>query len=146
MILGSSAQRSTVFGVWFLICMGGAPALRAQQVADRAVVLALPDTFPSIEARAILVQEAGRSVVVLRNGDLTPETLHVALKVLRRVETRPPSRGRGTIIPITGYAPGSELAESRRIELAQLLAELKTRPVVRVGDLGTGRWIRYRVP
>ena len=123
-----------------------APANVAGQTADsRPIFLAMPQAFPDIDARVVLMREPGRDIVVLDRTDAEPETLHTALLLLRRVgRERPAPTDRGQMIPITGFVPRGDMDPERRERLATALAELEERPLANVGNLGLGRWMQYR--
>jgi hypothetical protein len=126
---------------------GLAPQAVAGQRSDSLpVVLTIPETFPDVDARVVLMREGDRDIVVLDASDAEPETLSVALMILRRAQNERPSvpRGRGYMIPITGYASRGELTQERRAWLQEVLDELKARPLSNVGNLGMGRWLRFQ--
>jgi hypothetical protein len=123
-----------------------APApLEGQDSATTPIFLALPETFPDVEARVVLIREPGRDIVVLKSDDAEPETLQVALLLLRRMtREHPVSPDRGQLIPITGFVPRSELDPEERSRLEEALSDLGSRPLADVGNLGLGRWMPYR--
>lgn len=128
LVLGSSAPSS----------------LAAQGVDSRPVFLALPQHFPDFEARAVLLREPGRDIVILSESDASVETLRAALLVLRRLtRDQPPAVDRGQLVPITGYAGRAVIDEETRNRLEAVLADLRARPLADVGNLGLGRWLRY---
>jgi hypothetical protein len=134
-----------LLGLGALCAVLPAPHVAAQDAGARPIFLTLPQAFPDIDARVVLMREPGRDIVVLDVADAEPETLHVALLLLRRVgRERPAPTERGQMIPITGFAPRAELAPALRERLSATLAELRERPLANVGNLGLGRWIRYR--
>ena len=70
----------------FAVIVGSSPGpLAAQRVAPTPVFLAIPETFPEVEARAVLMREPDRDIVILPRDGVDPETLHVALSVLERM-------------------------------------------------------------
>ena len=119
--------------------------LAGQSSGQRPIFLALPQAFPEIDARVVLMREPGRDIVVLDAADASPETLHVALLLLRRVsrERQAPTE-LGQMIPITGFVPRGEIDTERRERLVMALTQLRERPLANVGNLGLGRWMRYR--
>jgi len=130
----------------FSIASGTVPARLVAQGVDstRPVFLALPQHFPDVDARAVLQREPGRDIVILDEADASAETLRVALLVLRRLtREQPPLADRGQLIPITGYAGRAPIDAEYRAELEAALVELRARPLVAVGNLGLGRWMRY---
>ena len=115
------------------------------QSPTSGVFLAVPQAFPDIDARAIVVRERGKEVVLLRHDDATPEVLDAALAVLRRVrDDRLPS-GQGQMIPITGFVRGSSLPPERRTPLEDALDALARRPVTSVGRYGLGQWVHVDI-
>jgi hypothetical protein len=135
---------SSAFPCLFAAVLALPASLVAQEPSARSVVLAVPDSFPEVDARAIVVRERGRDVILFKTADMTPETLDVALRLLARLDRRRPWRGQGLVVPITGYVPGGPLRPERRSELGAAIRNLQRRPVVQVGSLGPGRWLAYR--
>lgn len=121
---------------------GGAP-LQAQD-PTRGTFIAIPDGFPQIDARAIVIRERGRDVVVLRSTEATPEALAMSLLVLDQARDRDPTPSSGEMIPITGFVYTSDLRGRDRQRLDRVLDRLRDRSVTDIGSLGSGRWIRYR--
>lgn len=106
--------------------------------------LAIPETFPDVDGRVVLLRESGRDLVLLRRDDATPETLSVALGLLDRLDVRTPRRqGQGQMVPITGYKLSTPIDPERIAELTVVLTELEDRPVARLGNLGLGRSMRF---
>lgn len=124
---------------------GSTPTSATGQTSpERPVFLALPQQFPDLDARAVIMREPGRDIVILDEADAGPETLRVALLVLRRFSREgAPAADRGQLVPITGFAGGRELDQDVRRELESTLAELRERPLANVGNLGLGRWMQY---
>jgi hypothetical protein len=120
-------------------------ALLAQPAGEsRPLFLAIPDAFPDIDARAVVVRESAREIVLLRVTDTSAETLDLALAVLQRVRGQPVEPGRGVMVPITGYAVTRPMGEVRRRKLDGVLRSLAAQPPARVGNLGPGRSMQYR--
>lgn len=119
----------------------------AQGLSERPVFLAMPETFPELDARVVLMREPGRDIVILREDDNDPNSLRVALMLLKRLDREdPPTSDHTQIVPVTGFAGGSQLEGARRAELEAALADLRTQPLANVGNLGWGRWMRFRAP
>jgi hypothetical protein len=132
-------------GLVALILAAALPASTSgQSQGSKPVFLALPNSFPELDARVALMIESGRDIVLLRDGDTDPETLEVALRVLRRMHRdHPREDGTGQLVPITGFAYIEPLDRDRRAELEGVLADLRQRPLANVGNLGLGRWMRF---
>jgi len=125
--------------------LGMPPAAAGQSPDDAPVFLALPEAFPDVDARAVLMLEPGRDIVILDRDDAGPEALAAALGVLERMHRdHPRPADRGQLVPITGFVSTGPIGPARREELQAVLAELAERPLVNVGNLGRGRWMRYR--
>ena len=93
----------------------------AQASPSAPVFLAMPQEFPDLDARAVLMLEPGRDIVVLDREDAGPETLDVALGVLERMRRDHPRQAdRGQLVPITGFvyrgtpAPPDRACHGRR--------------------------------
>lgn len=119
-------------------------AVAAQGNATPPLFLAMPDVYPDVEGRVMLLREPGREIVVL-SSDATPEELGVAIRLLARFrrEGRHPQEGRGDMIPIVGLVT-PPLSGEGRTSLESAIEELRNRPVSNVGNLGPGRWMRYQ--
>jgi hypothetical protein len=122
-----------------------APAGVTGQVRGEVpLFLAIPETFPEVDGRVVLLREPGRDVVLLRDSDATSETLSVALGLLNRLNARTPRRERlGQMVPITGYKLTTPINGARLAELDVVLTGLKARPVASLGNLGFGRSMRF---
>lgn len=118
--------------------------LAAQASSRTGVFIAIPETFPDLDARALLVREPGRDVVVLRDAEADAETLAMALLVLERIRLEAPRPTQGQMIPITGFVFRSPIGVEDRRRLERTISELRTRPMSRIGTLGSGQWIGYR--
>jgi hypothetical protein len=130
-----------------LLCAFVAPAspVAAQASDAPPVFLALPQSFPDIDARAVVLRETGRDIVLLREEDASAETLEVALRILERMRRdHPRPEGRGQMIPITGFVYRAPLEPDLRQAREEAIAELRERPLANVGNLGRGRWMAYR--
>ena len=139
--LSRAARTLVVAGL--LLAPHSPAALTAQAESRAPLFLAIPETFPDVDARVVIVREPGRDIVLLKPGDTTPEALSVALDLLRRLDRPRPVQGRAQMIPITGFVVRDGLPEARRGPLQEALAELRERPVARIGTLGPGRWMPY---
>lgn len=115
--------------------------------ADRGgTFVAIPAAFPDIDARALLVRERGRDIVLLRADDAMPDVLAMSLLVLERARANDPTPRHGQMIPITGFVlTDPPRGRDFRHEEA-ILRRLDSAPIRTVGNLGDGRWIRIRPP
>lgn len=135
-------MRTMTRSIALLLALAGAPPLAAQNAASGPIFVAVPEAFPDLDARAVVIREPGRSILVLRPDGLEPEALAAALRVLRQVAQKPLEPGRGQMIPITGFVL-PDLGDVDRRRLAGVLGQLSRMPLSNVGNLGRGRWIRY---
>lgn len=120
-----------------------AAPVSAQNEGATGVFVAIPETFPDVDARALIIRERGRDVILLRSSEATPEALAMSMVALRRVRVDHPAPEHGQMIPIAGFARTRPLPEEYKDELEALLARLALRPTTDVGNLGPGRWVRY---
>jgi len=117
----------------------------SQGQGSTPLVLAIPESFPDVEGRVVLLRESGRDVVLLRASDATPETLSVALTLRRRLNASTPRReGQGQMVPVTGYVRRLPLAAEERERLSQALAQLEAQQPTPLGRLGPGRAMAFR--
>ncbi len=119
------------------------PAL-AQDGPSVRVFVAIPESFPDVDARAVIIRERGLDVILLRETEATAEAVAMSLVALRRVRERHPASELGQMIPIVGFARTRPLPDEHRAELESLLDQLARRPMTDVGNLGLGRWVRYQ--
>ncbi len=103
------------------------------------VYLAIPDDFPPIDARAMVVREPGVDLIVLRDGEVDAGTLSMALHVLRDARRRMPAPTLGTLIPIMGFSVSVEVSARIRARLEEALGRLTRAETVDLGSLGRGR-------
>lgn len=118
-------------------------AASAQGVSTRPIFLALPDVFPNIDARVVLVRERGREIVVLDPAAATADELVMGLRLLNQVRGERPDPKTGEVIPILGFYP-PELSAPDRERFEAMIAELRARPLANIGNLGSGRWMPYQ--
>jgi hypothetical protein len=146
----TTTDRTVMTVPWVLLAVAMLAAPAATMAQDHAPVplfLAIPETFPDVDGRAVLLREPGRDIVLLRAADATVETLTVALHLLIRLNERVPRReGQGQMVPITGYVQTRPLVGAEHALLAEALTELKARQVVPIGNLGLGRSMPFRLP
>jgi len=127
-----------VLGVALLAVL--APRDASAQLSVGAFV-AIAEDFPDVDARALVVREGGREVIVLRADEATPEALAMSIVVLERARERAPTPENGEMIPITGFVFPSGLGAERRARLEAVLARLAARPSARIEPFGPGRWL-----
>ena len=143
--MNAYTRSAGLLGLAVVLALASPHGVRAQGQSERPVFLAMPETFPDLDARVVLMREPGRDIVILREGDADPNALRVALMLLRRLDRdNPPTADRTQIVPVTGFAGGSDLEPDRRAVLEGALAELRSQPLASVGNLGWGRWMRFR--
>jgi hypothetical protein len=116
----------------------------AQGGVRGGVFVAIPEAFPDIDARAVIIRENGKDVILLRSQEATPDVLSMSLVALRRVRRDHPAPEDGQMIPIVGFVVTTPMSEEHLRDMESTLARLVARPIRQVGNLGPGRWIRYR--
>lgn len=117
-------------------------AVRAQHSGAAPVFVAVPETFPDLDARALIVREGGRDIVVLDPAEVTTEALAMSLFVLGSVRKRYPEPTEGELIPITGFAMTRAPSGEHLRRIVGTLKRLERAPTTAVGNLGPGRWVR----
>jgi len=142
-MLDSYLARLTLAAVLLTGAALAAPLdLAAQSLGGTPTFVAIPDVYPPVEGPVAVLRESGRNVILLRDSDATPEALGVALVLLRRLtERRPLQPGLSHLAPVTGFRLRRGLDADRLARLDQVLARLRQRPVARIGNLGTGRFL-----
>jgi hypothetical protein len=140
------ASRRSKRTLWALVLMASLSwtHLHAQAGPPERTVIAVPDAFPAIEARALIVRTPKEDVIVLRKESATPDALLMALGLLRRLRVEDSRPGSHQVIPITGFVVTREAAAERRQDAQAVLRRLRAAPSARLGDLGQGRWTVLR--
>jgi hypothetical protein len=126
-----------------LAALASPTSMVGQATAGPPLFLAIPESFPDVDARALLVREPDREIIVLKASDATPEALGMALALLGRVRERPLEPGRGLMIPVTGFVVTRAPQGAARDRLERALARLKAQPLASVGTLGPGRSLPF---
>ncbi|MDH3272567.1 MAG: hypothetical protein OEN56_14615 [Gemmatimonadota bacterium] len=113
--------------------------------SDRpATFVAIPDAFPEIEARAVLVREPGVDLVLLKSDEASVDALAMALLLLADVREDHPVTATGQMVPITGFVVTHPPRGTRRQRLERMLDRLTEAPRVDLGSVGWGRRVRVR--
>lgn len=120
----------------------GTDRVRAQ-ASTAGTFVAIPESFPDIEARAMLVREPGIDLVILPDDNATVDALEMALLLLRDIRARYPAPSNGQMVPITGYVVTRPPSPQRRRLLQRTLSRLEDAEVVDLGTLGRGRRVRF---
>ena len=116
-------------------------AAAAQNAHAAPVFVAVPETFPDLDARALIVREGGRDIVVLDPAQVTVEALAMSLFVLGSVRERYPEPTEGELIPVTGFAMTRAPSGEHLRRIVGTLKRLESAPTASVGNLGPGRWV-----
>jgi hypothetical protein len=125
-----------------IVQSGAAPAeTLGQDGPSRPVVVAVPEIFPAVEARSMIVRTPKQDVIVFRGEDMTVEAYVMAMALLEMLRDEDPRPEAGQLIPITGFAVRRPPSERRRKEAESALRSLRGAPLTQIGDLGAGRWI-----
>lgn len=112
------------------------------QVTAERTYIAIPEVFPDIDARAMLIREPGFDVVVLRESEATTDALTMALLALEDARERNPAPTNGEIMPIMGFVVEKRPEGRARRVLERALARLERSEPTDLGSLGPGRRIR----
>ena len=115
----------------------------AQETAG--TILAVPDQFPDtdVDAFALVITEADRTVVVLRRSDLNAGALEAALRVAARASEEGVPAGTSSVSVVSGFAMQKELERARQHSLGRVIAALRRAPESSLGGLGSGRWVQW---
>jgi len=141
MLYPKSLAGARTLATLVVFCFSLASQALAQRPGTTPVFLALPDRFPNLDARVVLVREPDREIVVLDPAAATADELLIGLRLLNRVRRERGAATNGEVIPVLGFYP-PDLAPGERRRFEAVLAELRRRPVATVGALGPGRWMR----
>jgi ketopantoate reductase len=128
-----------------LASSGIAPSADAQGASPgQSVLIVLPDTFQTANARAVLLRNSQKEDIIAFNSNgLTPDEIIAALSLLQQMRDVPLPSGVATeAVVISGSAPITASDHEKIDKAAALLTELLARSSVNVGSLGRGRWIR----
>jgi hypothetical protein len=124
------------------LLLAGVPAATEGQDSETPLFVTIPESFPNVEAKFLLLREPGREIVVLNPASASVDELGTGLSLLARLRRERGRPTRGQMIPVVGYAGSLNLSEERRTRLEAALVELRARPLSNVGNLGRGRWMR----
>lgn len=116
----------------------------AAQRPDGPVIVAVTDTLPSRDARAVLIRyprESHRDIIILKSDDATVELLGGALAMLEQRRGRGRKDAQQEVVTIQGVAIDAVPANMLPV-LKATLERLSQQPVVRIGNLGRGRWLQ----
>jgi hypothetical protein len=146
----AAAIRSAVAVLGFAAMAGNAAAQLPQERHRWRVRVAIPDTFPLPDARALIVRYASDDrpdVIVLNPTAATPDALAAALALLHDLyKERPAAPGRYLVATLKGFAPLGDPNPATLRRLASQLSALRAQPPSRIGNVGRGRWIELTSP
>jgi len=106
--------------------------------------VAIPRTFPAVDARAIVVREPGQDVIVLSPDEVTTDALFMALVVLDRMRADQPVLTQGQMAPVSGFSVDRPPTGRDLGRLRAVLTRLERQPESDLGTLGAGRLVSYR--
>lgn len=132
-------------GAWLcaaILLLGWPSAAAAQIQSSRGAFVAIPDTFPDIAARAVIVREPGLDVVLLRPTDTSSETLAMALSALRSARQRAANPRSGQLVPVVDFVITNPPSPVFQAYLDAVVDRLLAAPRDQIGPLGLGRWVR----
>lgn len=119
--------------------------LHAQRIGERATVLAIADSLPVANSRAVVLFRArptGQHVILVSPATATPETVGGALALLARLEREHAGDDLSAVVPVAGIASARPLAAARRNQLTAFIRDAEAQPRTRLGDAGVGRWVQ----
>jgi hypothetical protein len=119
-------------------------AAAAAQRPDGPVIIAITDTLPSRDARAVVMRyprEPHRDIIILKGDDASVELLGGALAMLEQRRGKGRKDAQQEVVTIQGVAIDAVPAKMLPV-LKATLERLSEQPVVRIGNLGRGRWLQ----
>lgn len=125
------------------ISNASAVAVASRNAVDKPFVLAIVDSLPRHDAAALVVRYANdqrEEVVVIRTG-ATPDAVLGAIAALERMRHANPTASDTRYAFITHSAPVGPVPAKTTERMTRYLNALGRRPIVRIGNLGAGRWI-----
>lgn len=127
-----------------------APAAQAQRdglAASPSVQVALPDSFPSPDARALVVRFAtGRDLIILNREHATPHALAAAVALLKELRRTNPRVANTQVVTMQGFTPLGAARGRTGAAFRATIEALNRQPPARIGNLGRGRWIELGDP
>ncbi len=139
--IGMIARTAGALAVALVI---GIPTAGAQSSQSRPVRVAIPNQFPTSDARALVVRYASPDkgdVIILNAASLTPESFVAAVALLRHLRKAEPTPTQDIVATVKGFAPLGRGDTRLLQQLTAVLAQLRTQPLARIGNLGQGQWI-----
>lgn len=144
-VLHSGARIVWVAAAATLVLSAGAPpTVAAQGGQARSIRAAIPKEFPKPDASALIVRYAdpGKGdVIVLNPARLTSESFRAAVALLRQIRKTDPPADQDVVVTVNGFAPLARTDARFESRLNAILAQLRSQPVARVGNLGQGQWL-----
>lgn len=146
-LVGAAAARRLMSPLALVALVALLPSLTGTLAAQTPppTVVAIPQVFPDVEARSVLVRTPGLDVVLLRDEDGAPDALLMATALLGKLrsEQGAPEPGTGQMIPITGFVVTREPNEGERRRVEDAIRRVRAAPLSDLGSVGPARWIEY---
>lgn len=127
-----------------VMLLSAASAGAQPSLAKRSVIVAIPDSFPSSEGRALVMRFSDpgkKDAIILNRANATPEGLGSALLVLQKLRAVKDTPAQDQVITISGFVPPSRLSETAASKLHGKLKKLLDEPSSRIGNIGRGHWV-----
>lgn len=134
------AKRAMFAGCALLF--SSAPA--AAQRPDGPVIVAITDTLPSRDARAVLMRYprgSHRDIIILKRDEASVELLGGVLAMLEQRRVKGRKDAQQEVVTIQGVAIDAVPAAILPV-LKATLELLSKQPEARIGNLGRGRWLQ----
>jgi hypothetical protein len=130
--------------VWTTAAMPHLCRSATAQAAPKTVV-AMPDVFPDVASRSLLVRTPGLDVVLLRDDDEAADALLMATELLAKLRAEHPAVpvGTGQMVPITGFVITREPGPGQRQRADAAIRRVRGAPRAELGSVGQARWIDY---
>lgn len=120
------------------------PRVLPAQRALTSLEVALPDSFPTPRAIALIVRSGStsRTTVVLNRALATPASLGEVLATAQRLNRRPIGATATQVMTVTYVAAPRPYSSAKVSSLTSALSRLQAAPTTQLGNLGKGQWIR----
>jgi hypothetical protein len=131
---------------WVTTALPSSSGCLAAQVRPQTVV-AIPEVFPDVESRSLLVRTPGLDVVLLRDDDDAADALLMATALLSKLRAERPhlDAGTGQMVPITGFVITRAPGPGQRRQVDDAVRRVRAAPLAELGSVGRARWIDYPV-
>ena len=126
-----------------LLFLMGSATVKAQQEA-RATVLAIAASLPVTGAKALVFfrsKPTGQHVIVMSARGANEQLVGASLSLIKSLERKSENASYSAVIPISDLVPTRSHSQDEEAHWKRQLAQVRSRPVTKIGNLGMGRWV-----